>query len=71
MGSVSHLQSVPGTGLIPGYLYRIPEAARLLKVSDRTVHRLIAAGTLPTVRIGAATRITAADLDAYVQAARH
>jgi excisionase family DNA binding protein len=38
------------------------EAARYLRVSDRTVSRLIRAGKLPAARIGRAVRIRHADL---------
>ena len=38
------------------------EVARYLRVSDRTVSRLIRAGQLPAVRIGRAVRIRHADL---------
>lgn len=38
------------------------EVARYLRVSDRTVSRLIRAGTLPASRIGRAVRIRQSDL---------
>lgn len=38
------------------------EAARYLRVSDRTVSRLIGTGKLPAARIGRAVRIRHADL---------
>jgi excisionase family DNA binding protein len=38
------------------------EVARYLRVSDRTVSRLIRAGELPALRIGRAVRIRQSDL---------
>lgn len=55
---------------------RPPVAARLLdyrsvadglSVSVRTVERLVAAGQLRTVRVGGASRVPVADLDAYIE----
>jgi excisionase family DNA binding protein len=43
------------------------EAAEQLGVSLRTIERLISAGRLPLVHVGAAARVRAADLGAYVQ----
>ena len=44
------------------------EAAEQLGISVRTVHRLIAAGTLPLVHVEGAARLRVADLEAYVDA---
>jgi len=42
------------------------DAGRLLAVSERTVERLIAAGTLPAVRLSdGATRVRRTDLESY------
>jgi len=43
------------------------EAAAALRTSVRTVERLIASGALLSVKLGTATRIRRADLDAYVE----
>jgi excisionase family DNA binding protein len=42
-----------------------------LDVSVRTVRRLIAAGELPTHRIGRAVRVSADDLARFLAARRH
>lgn len=69
-------QSRPGEG---GYtdvgidalgLLTVQQAADLLKVSVRTVRRLIAVGELRPVRIGAAVRIAPEDLTAYIDTLR-
>lgn len=43
------------------------EAARRLSVSRRTIERLTARCTLPTVTVGGCKRIRSADLDAFVE----
>lgn len=53
-------------GLTEAVLLRIDDVAFGLGVSDRTVKRLIERGDLPVVRIGTATRVPRAALDAYV-----
>lgn len=47
-------------------LYTLDDAARLLRTSESTVKRLVAAGELPAVHIGRAVRIRPGDLVAYV-----
>lgn len=42
------------------------DAARRLGVSKRTVERLVAAGSLPSVDVGGVRRIRVADLEGYV-----
>ncbi|MBA3287558.1 MAG: helix-turn-helix domain-containing protein [Acidimicrobiia bacterium] len=44
------------------------EAAAELGIARRSVERLVEAGSLPRVRIGAAVRIRRQDLDDYVDA---
>lgn len=39
------------------------EAADRLRVSRSSIYRLVAAGTLPAVRVGASIRVRADDLD--------
>jgi excisionase family DNA binding protein len=41
--------------------------ARRLSVSERHVRRLVAQGDLPMVKLGGASRIAVADLEAYVE----
>lgn len=43
------------------------EAARRLAVSARTVHRLVAAGELPTVRVGRRRVIRSTTLDGWLR----
>jgi excisionase family DNA binding protein len=45
-------------------LYTIPEAARLLSVSNSTIWRQLAAGTLPSVRVAGRRLISADAIDA-------
>lgn len=46
--------------------YRILEAADLLRVSRRTIERLIAAGELVRVKVGHTTLIPADHLERYI-----
>jgi putative molybdopterin biosynthesis protein len=48
----------------------IPEVALRLRVSRMTVYRLTKTGVLPAYRVGRQLRVKAADLDAYLEAAR-
>ena len=50
------------TAVITNDLLTRAEAARYLRVSDRTVSRLIRTGKLPAARIGRAVRIRQSDL---------
>lgn len=50
-------------------LLTLDEVADKLRVSRRTVERLIAAGRIRPTRIGARTLITERELEAYVAAA--
>ena len=47
-------------------LLRKKEAARLLGLSERSVERLITAGELPIVRLGASCRVDPLDLRRYI-----
>ena len=49
-------------------LLHIPEAARQLSVSIRTIHTLIATGDLPVVRIRRAVRIRPSALQFLIEA---
>jgi excisionase family DNA binding protein len=44
----------------------VAEVARLLRVSNMTVYRLIQSGQLPAVRVGRSYRIREADVDRYL-----
>jgi excisionase family DNA binding protein len=48
-------------------LYRTPEAAAVLGISDRKLRELIAAGRLPCVHIDAAVRVRRSDLLKFVE----
>ncbi len=44
----------------------VAEVARLMRVSNMTVYRLINSGSLPAVRVGKSYRLTEADVDQYL-----
>ena len=44
-------------------LLTVPEVAALLRLSPRSIHRLIADGRLPIVRLGRAIRIRPQDVE--------
>lgn len=46
----------------------VAEVARLLRVSNMTVYRLISAGELPAVRVGRSYRLREEDVDRYLSA---
>ena len=52
------------------WLVTLPAAARLLGVSRSKLYELVAAGELPTVRIGRSRRIAVADLEQFVRRCR-
>ena len=56
--------TTPTTG--PEEFLTVPEAARLLRVSEQTVRRLARRGELPVVRVGAQWRL---DRDGLASAA--
>jgi excisionase family DNA binding protein len=47
-------------------LLRIGDAAQLLGVGRSTMYQLVAAGTIPVIRIGRSVRVSRAVLDAWV-----
>jgi excisionase family DNA binding protein len=47
-------------------LLTVPEVAALLRLSPRSIRRLIADGRLPVVRLGRAIRIRPQDVEALV-----
>jgi excisionase family DNA binding protein len=56
-------QSIVGE---PTQFLTVSEVAGSLRVSNMTVHRLIAAGELPAVRVGRSVRLRAHDVDEYL-----
>lgn len=44
----------------------VAEVARMLRVSNMTVYRLISAGELPAVRVGKSYRLRDDDVDKYL-----
>jgi len=56
------------TGPVEPSLLNYNEAAAVLGMGRRSLERLVEAGSLPRVRIGAAVRIRRQDLDEYVEA---
>jgi excisionase family DNA binding protein len=58
--------SSPSPAPIVEKLLGLTETSELLQVSRRTVERLVAAGELRAVRIGAAIRVEPKDLRAYL-----
>ncbi|MDP9487450.1 MAG: helix-turn-helix domain-containing protein [Actinomycetota bacterium] len=49
---------------------KIPEVARRLDVSEKTARRYVKDGTLPSVFVGGAYRVSEEDLDEYLREAR-
>ena len=54
---------------MPAVLLTYQDAAARLAVSVSTVRRLVAAGSLPCVRVGASVRVQEAALDRYIRRA--
>jgi excisionase family DNA binding protein len=48
-------------------LMRVPDVARFLNCSERTVWRLICAGLLNRIKIGRAVRLDKADVERFIQ----
>jgi excisionase family DNA binding protein len=56
--------------LVPQRSYlTVPETASQLRVSPKTIYRLIANAELPVVRVGAQIRIEALELEVWLQGA--
>ncbi|MCW8087674.1 helix-turn-helix domain-containing protein [Sabulicella glaciei] len=64
--SVAAATPLPSSSAVAEPLLTIPDVAALLLVSERTVHRLVAKGTLRRHRVGRLVRISRADLQAYL-----
>lgn len=47
--------------------YTIPEAMKVVKVSQRTLYTWIESGKLPIIKIGKVTRIDEKDLEEFMQ----
>jgi excisionase family DNA binding protein len=62
MASVTKLHAAPRSTVDTGQVYRISEAAAILRVSESTVYKLMRTGKLRTVKLARATRITGAEL---------
>ena len=60
-------EGIPAVDPHRPYLVTVSAAADELSVSVRMVFKLVAAGTLPAVRLGRATRIATADLVSLVE----
>lgn len=48
-------------------LLTVAEVARVMRVSNMTVYRLIKLGELPAVRVGKSYRIRQGELDAFLE----
>ncbi len=55
-----------GAAMNDRVLYRVEEAAEMLAISRTKAYELIAAGKLPSVRLGGSRRISKADMDALI-----
>lgn len=51
----------------PQMLYTVPNAAKVLDVSERKMWELVGDGTIPSVKIGASRRISHAALETYIK----
>lgn len=48
------------------FLLTVPEVARKLSVSEKTVRRLISRGSLPALRVGGVVRVDPVELDTWL-----
>lgn len=51
-------------------LIGLDDAGAYLSCSRRHIERMLAAGTLPRVKLGKAVRVAVADLDSYIERLR-
>ena len=56
------IQPIKGEAIATGQKMSIPEAARLLGVTDRTIFRLIAKGIIRPIRLGRRVRILTTEI---------
>ena len=61
------VRDVPAVAEPIPWLYTVPEAAAVLRLSVRTVRRLIAQQKIPTIHIGRAVRIREEALRAFIE----
>jgi len=54
---------VPGPRVDAPLLLRIPEAARLLQVSQSKMYQQVASGDVPVVRVGQSVRVARVELE--------
>jgi excisionase family DNA binding protein len=52
-------------------MYTLKEVAKILRVSEQTVRRLINEGKLSSIRVGIQIRITQSSLDTYLSQAEN
>lgn len=55
-----------GEGYVGEPLLTVSEVARMMRVSNMTVYRLIKSGELPALRVGKNYRIRNSDVDRYL-----
>lgn len=61
-------ESAPQRGDGPPRLMTLPEVARMLQLSDKTVRRLVAARRIPCVRLGRQIRFVPSEVFRWVEA---
>lgn len=63
----AHAESTTATRNPDDRLLKVSEAAGLLSVSVRMVHRLVATGDLNKIKLGKAARFRLSDIEALMQ----
>jgi excisionase family DNA binding protein len=66
IGADDLLYIAPAGTLPPERLVTVADVAKQLKVTARTVRKLLSSGELPSHRVGRARRIDPADIDRYL-----
>jgi excisionase family DNA binding protein len=61
-----HVKAPAGSGGVSRRVWTVQETAEILGISVRSVWRLIAAGSIDTIRIGRCVRVVAVSLDALI-----
>lgn len=64
---MAHAAQQQATATAPALLYRLKEAEEVLRLSRTMIYRLIKRGDLEQVKIGDATRITVASVQALIE----
>lgn len=67
--NIDHAEDVAHDGHVTTLL-TFAEVAERLRVSERTVRRLVSDGSLPAVEVASKRRVHTADLDAYAEGLR-